>query len=91
MVKEAERGRQEGTERKVKKPFTIERLRKIIPHVTNKHRRRDFASRLQKLVKAERTKKRRARQAAEARGETVRRRCKSVPRFICNGVLSMTL
>ncbi|XP_055388663.1 brix domain-containing protein F44G4.1-like [Condylostylus longicornis] len=53
------------------KTLSAERLRQLIPQVTNKNRRRDFASRLRTLVKQERTKRRRSRQAAESRGEVV--------------------
>lgn len=56
---------------KRKSTLTADRLRQIIPKVINKNRRRDFASRLRTLNKQERTRKRRSRQAAEARGETV--------------------
>lgn len=60
-----------GIKPKGLKSLTVERLRQLIPQVTNKNRRRDFATRLRTLVKQERTKKRRGHQAARARGEEV--------------------
>lgn len=91
MAKRATPGKKEATKKRdskgesqrpvkgKKKQLTVDRLRHIIPHVANKNRRRDLAGRLRGLVRQERTKKRRAGQAAEARGEKVE---KGVPHTI---------
>lgn len=70
--KKGDRGSENATDKiKGNKTLSADRLRQIIPTVTNKTRRREFASRLRTLVKQDRTKRRRTRQAAEARGEKV--------------------
>lgn len=56
---------------KLKKELTIGKLRQLIPKVTNKGRRRQFAGKLRALVQCEKSKKRRARKAADERGEDV--------------------
>lgn len=57
----------------------MERLREIIPEVANKNHRRSLYQQLRTLVRQERTKKRRSRQAAEARGEQI---IKKIPHTI---------